>query len=443
MIMGMLIQEGYIPCPDPEEAHLILINTCSFLQDAVREAIETILEMAQRKRPGTTLLVAGCLPQRYKDEVAKEIPEVDLWVGPGDLGLIPQLLKERRKGVFVSRPENFLYDSSMPRVLFNNPFVAYVKIAEGCRHRCSFCIIPKIRGRFRSRPKEDILREVRLLVQRGVKEIVLVAQDTTSYGIDLGYPQLLGLLEEILAIQGFHWVRVLYCYPHPKLLPEGLLELMATEERIAPYLDLPIQHISDKILRAMGRMTTRRDLLRLFEVLGRYPRIALRGTVIVGFPGEGEEEFRELYDFLAQGFFTHLGVFKFSPEEGTPAAFYPDQVPEEAKEERYATLMKLQQRISLRKNQALVGKEVKVMVEGFAEKKFSRGRTAFQAPEIDGVTLVKGLVEPGRLVEGKIIGAGAYDLLVEIPPRGTLKGPHELGSQKRGIPPFQDLIDLP
>lgn len=411
--MGVMLEEGFSLAHDPREAHVIIVNTCAFIKDAVEEAIETILEMAEKKGPGAKLVVAGCLPQRYGMEVAREMPEVDLWVSPGELLSIPRLVGEGQKGLFLSGSKGFLYDSSMPRVLFNNPYVAYVKIADGCLHRCSFCTIPKIRGKFRSRSREDIVREVRGLAERGVQEIVLVAQDTTSYGRDLGKVQLLELVEDLLGVPGYRWLRIMYCYPDPRLFPRELLELIANEERMAPYLDLPFQHISDKVLKAMRRTTGKADLLELFDTLGAYPRIALRGTAIVGFPGEGDQEFLELYEFVSQGIFTHLGLFKYSPEEETPAAAYPDQVPDEVKEERFAAIMEAQQKISLAKNRALLGSTVPVLVEGVTQGGLGVGRTPFQAPEVDGLTLIRGRFEPGRVLEGRVVEAGPYDLLVE------------------------------
>lgn len=411
VMMGLLLREGWTPAEGPEEADLIVVNTCAFLQEAVSEAVETILEMAELRREGASLVVAGCLPQRYGEEVAKELPEVDLWLGPGDIPKLPQLLR-RRRGFFVGDPNAFLYDRHSPRVLFNSPFVAYVKIAEGCSHRCTFCIIPRLRGRYRSRDPEDVLEEVRALAAQGVKEVVLVAQDTTAYGRDLGLEGgLEALLRRLLEVPGYRWLRFLYTYPHPQDLPQGLLELLAEGGRLVPYLDLPIQHVSDKVLERMQRRTSGKDIRGLVETLkARWPQIALRATVMVGFPGEGEGEFRELMDFVAWAEFTHLGVFRFSAEEGTEAAEMADQVPPEVAEERYRRLMELQQGISWRKNLEWVGREVEVLVEGATEEGQPVGRTPFQAPEIDGVTIVEGPGKPGEVIPVEITEAGPYDL---------------------------------
>ena len=416
VMMGMLIRDGWVPVDTPEEADLILVNTCAFLQEAVSEAIETILEMAMRRRRGSKLVVAGCLPQRYGVEVAHEIPEVDLWIGPGDIPSLPRLLRDGKKGFFARDPSAYLYDHRTPRVLFNNPFVAYVKIAEGCSHRCAFCIIPQLRGRYRSRDPRSVVEEVRGLVGRGVKEVVLVAQDTTAYGRDLGFEKgLEGLLEELLKIDNLHWLRFLYTYPHPRNFSRRLLELLASGGSLVPYLDLPIQHVSDRVLRRMRRRTTGRDIRRLIEVIkASCPQIALRATVMVGFPGEGDEDFRELLDFVEEAEFTHLGAFKFSPEEGTEAAAMPDRPPQEVVEERFRAVMELQQGISLRKNREWLGKKVKILVEGTAEGGGLVGRTAFQAPEIDGVTLVEGGGEPGDFVSATIVDAGPYDLRAKV-----------------------------
>ncbi len=423
VLTGLLLKEGFLLSDEPEGADLIVVNTCAFIQEAVREAIDTILEMIQRKDPRALLVVAGCLPQRYKHEVARELPEVDLWIGPGDIPRLPQLLREGKRGVFVTEPEGFLYDHRSPRILFNTPYVAYLKIAEGCPNRCSFCTIPRIRGRLRSRPLEDILEEARMLSERGVKELVLVAQDTTSYGRDLGMRNgLLQLLEGLLRLEGFSWLRVLYCYPHPGNFPEELLRLMASESRITPYLDLPIQHVSDKVLKAMNRKTRKAHILSLLEKLSNYPRISLRGTVIVGFPGEEEADFRELLDLISQGTFHYLGAFKFSPEEGTPAASFPCQVPEEIKEERFHEVMKVQQEISLKKNQSLIGQEIEVLVETLDDSGRAIGRASFQAPEIDGLCTIRERISPGAIIRARVIEAGPYDLTVSFGGTGAEGG---------------------
>lgn len=415
VLLGILLQDGFIYVDTPEEADIIIVNTCAFIRDAVEESIETILEMAPFKGRGGLLVVSGCLPQRYKGEIEKELPEVDLWIGPADIPRLPTLLKQRSKGTFVGPPDSFLYDHTYPRVLFNNPFIAYVKITEGCLHRCSFCIIPSIRGRFRSRKPDDILKEVQMLVDKGIREIILVGQDTTAYGVDLGIKGgLLELLRSLLKIRGEFWIRLMYCYPSQKNFPEEMLELLSSEEKLAPYLDIPIQHISDNVLRLMNRKTTKKELIDLLELLKvKYPKITLRTTLIVGFPGEGEKEFQELLELVQQGYFTYLGAFKFSPEEGTRAATLEGQVPEDVKEQRWQALMELQREISRSKNAHWIGKEVKVLVETPGPENTFIGRTNFQAPEIDGVCIVRRKVSLGKVISARVEEVLTYDLVVE------------------------------
>jgi len=413
VLMGLLLKRGFRYVENLEEAEVILVNTCAFLQEAVKEAIEVILEMSSKKRPEATLVVSGCLPKRYKDEIARELPEVDLWIGPGDIPDLPRLLEEKRRGFFVSK-RGWLYDHTLPRVRFNNPFIAYLKIAEGCPHRCSFCTIPFIRGNLKSRTPEDILEEAKRLIDEGVKELILVAQDLTSYGRDLGLKDgLFYLLEKLSNLKKGTWIRLLYLYPHPKFLSKELLSLIVSSDTVVSYLDLPIQHISDKILKRMNRKTTKKDLLNLFETLSHYPQLALRGTVIVGFPGETDKDFEELLSFIKKGFFHYLGVFKFSPEEGTPALNFPDQVEEKVKEERYKALMELQQEFSLKKNKSFLGKRIPVLVEGRSARKEFLGRTYFQAPEIDGFCVIKDKVPFGEIIQAEVIEAYPYDLVVK------------------------------
>jgi len=413
VLMGLLLKKGFRYVENPEEAEVIVVNTCAFLQEAVKEAIEVILEMSSKKRPEATLVVSGCLPKRYKEEIAKELPEVDLWIGPGDIPDLPKFLEEKRKGFLVNQKE-WLYDHTFLRIRFNNPFIAYLKIAEGCPHRCSFCTIPLIRGKLRSRLPEDILEEAKRLIDEGVKELILVAQDLTSYGRDLGLRDgLFYLLEKLSKLKKEIWIRLLYLYPHPRFLSKELISLIASSDTVVPYLDLPIQHISDKILKRMNRKTTKKDLLNLFETLSLYPQVVLRGTVMVGFPGETDEDFEELLSFIKEGFFHYLGVFKFSPEEGTPALSFPDQLEERIKEERYKAVMELQQEISLKKNRSFLGKWISVLVEGKRARKEFLGRTYFQAPEIDGFCLIKGKATCGEIIDAEVIEAYPYDLVVK------------------------------
>ncbi len=416
VLLGDLLQRGWGLVASPEEADVVVVNTCAFLEEAVKEAVEAILEMAQRKSPHATLAVLGCLPQRYGERLLEEMPEVDIWLGSGEFMRLAQLLEDGKRGIWVGEP-TYLYDHRSPRVLFNNPYMAYVKIAEGCDHPCTFCLIPRLRGRYRSRRPSSVIQEVRRLGEMGVREVVLVAQDTTFYGRDLGIKGgLEGLLRRLLEVKGVRWIRFLYTYPHPKNFPPSLLELVASEEKIVPYLDLPIQHVNDRVLRRMGRRTSGRDIRRLLETIkGRWPQIHLRGTVMVGFSGEGEEEFEELLDFIEEVEFTHLGAFRYSPEEGTRS--YPWEAPPgEVVSERYHRVMELQQKVSYKRNRGLLGRKVQVLVERREGQRWV-GRTPFQAPEIDGVTYLsgKGLAE-GEIVEAEVVGAGPYDLEARVIP---------------------------
>ncbi|RLA98533.1 MAG: 30S ribosomal protein S12 methylthiotransferase RimO [Deltaproteobacteria bacterium] len=416
VLLGDLLQRGWGLVSSPEEADAVVINTCAFLEEAVKEAVETILEMAQRKSPHATLAVLGCLPQRYGKRLLEEMPEVDIWLGSGEFMRLPQLLEEGKKGIWAGEP-TYLYDHRSPRVLFNNPHMAYVKIAEGCDHPCTFCLIPKLRGRYRSRWPSSVEEEVRRLGEMEVREVVLVAQDTTSYGRDLGIKEgLEGLLRRLIEVEGVRWIRFLYTYPHPKNFPPSLLELVAGEEKIVPYLDLPIQHVSDRVLRRMGRRTSGREIRGLIETLKeKWPQIHLRGTVMVGFPGEEEEEFKELLSFIEEAEFTHLGAFRYSPEEGTRS--YPWKAPSvEVASERYQRVMELQQRISYKRNRGLLGRRVQVLVERKEGRRWV-GRTPFQAPEIDGVTYLSGKgMRGGEIVEAEVVEAGPYDLEARVIP---------------------------
>jgi len=420
VILGLLMQDGFVPTPSLEEADVAIVNTCAFIREAVQESIETILEVAQRKQEGRPkrLVVTGCLPQRYGRELAREVPEVDLWTGTGDFPQIPRWLKNGGSKVIIGNPL-YLYDHRTPRIVTNTPHSAYVKIAEGCSHPCTFCLIPQLRGRYRSRTMDSVIREVEDLVAKGVVEINLVAQDTTAYGRDLGEESgLLKLLRELIKIKGLKWIRVLYTYPHPTNFPSALLEVIEGEEKVCPYLDIPIQHVSDKILHRMGRKSSGRQIKKLIYRIKRdHPKIHLRTTLMVGFPGEGEGEFGELLDFVREVGFTHLGVFKYSPEEGTRAFRMKGRIPSKVAEQRAARIMELQQEISWRKNQGMVGSVIPILVDGVSAAKegYLQGRAPFQAPEVDGVVYINNeTVHSGQIVKVKITSAGPYDLAGEI-----------------------------
>jgi ribosomal protein S12 methylthiotransferase len=419
VILGLLSKEGYRLTTDPAEAEILIVNTCSFIQDATREAIETTLHLTHYKKKGRCrlLIVSGCLPQRYGRVLEKELPEVDLFVGTGDFQNLPQILSKKQKVKSFLSKSTFLYDEKTPRILSTPPFIAYLKIAEGCSNACTFCTVPKIRGSYRSRRPRSVVEEAKRLADQGVQELILIAQDTTAYGRDLrGGTDLEKLLKALVKVEGLRWIRFLYGYPKASNFTEGLLDLMAQEEKICPYLDLPIQHIDDEILKRMGRRSKGQEIRGLFhKIRTAVPGISLRSSLIVGFPGEGEGHFKALLDFVEEIQFDHLGAFKYSPEEGTPASRLPDEIPESVKEERLRTLMKLQKKISLRKYREMVGKRMEVLVEGPGRHGgILRGRLQTQAPEIDGCVFLKGNARPGDWVEAYITQALPYDLVGQI-----------------------------
>ena len=419
VILGLFSKEGYLLTTDPSEAEILIINTCAFIQDATKEAIETILSLTHYKKEGKChlLIVSGCLPQRYGKILEKELPEVDLFIGTGTFQHLPQILKEKqKKKTFLSKP-TFLYDEKTPRILSTLPFIAYLKIAEGCSNSCTFCTVPKIRGPYRSRRLRSVIDEAKRLVDQGVQELILIAQDTTAYGEDLrDGTNLEKLLKGLGKVEGPRWIRILYSYPKANYFTDGLLELMAQEKRICAYLDLPIQHIDDGILKRMGRRSRSQEVRSLFEKIRTFlPTVSLRSSLIIGFPGEGERQFKALLDFVREVEFDHLGAFKYSSEEGTPASRLPNPVPESAKEERLRTLMEIQKKISLKKYRQMVGRKMEVLVEGPNHQgDVLRGRLQTQAPEIDGCVFLKGKAKPGDWVEVRITQALPYDLVGEI-----------------------------
>jgi ribosomal protein S12 methylthiotransferase len=423
VLLGLLARDGLMCTSSLDEADIVIVNTCAFIQEAVQESIEVIIELAQAKKRGTLnkLIVTGCLPQRYGEEVVREIPEVDLWTGTGEFPQIPGLLREGKTKALIGKPR-YLYNHHTPRIITNSPHSAYVKIAEGCAHSCTFCLIPQLRGPYRSRVMDSVIQEVEHLVTRGVVEINLVAQDTTAYGVDRGMEKgLFQLLRALKKIEGLRWIRVLYTYPHPTNFPPQLLDIVAGEEQICPYLDIPIQHIDDKILQRMGRRASGKEIRTLINLIKKeYPEIHLRTTLMVGFPGEGEREFRDLVTFVRETEFTHLGVFTYSPEEGTKASRMQGMVSPEMAEERRGLIMELQQGISWKKNKKMIGSMIPVLIDRVSAdpEEMPQGRTVFQAPEIDGVvTITKGGVHIGDTVMVKISQAEPYDLVGEIKER--------------------------
>jgi len=421
MMLGMLSENGYTFTDDEAEADIVVVNTCCFINDAKEESINTILEIAELRKTGAikALIVAGCLAQRYKEEIQTEIPEVDAILGTTAIEQIVKAVND----VLAGQKENFFEDiqakpvSDKKRIVTTGGHYAYLKIAEGCDKHCTYCIIPKVRGNFRSVPMENLIKEAKQLVDGGIKELILVAQETTLYGQDLyGEKTLPKLLKELCKIDGLYWVRILYCYPEE--ITEELIQTIKEEEKICHYLDLPIQHGSDNILKRMGRHTNQQQLR---EIIGRLreeiPDICLRTTIITGFPGETEEDHEELMDFVDEMEFDRLGVFTYSPEEDTPAALMEDQIEEEVKKDRQAEIMELQQEIAFEKAENMVGKQVLAMVEGkLPEDNAYIARTYRDAPNVDGFLFINTSLQlmTGDFVKVKITSAYEYDLIGEI-----------------------------
>ena len=419
VILGLLSKDDYLLTTDPSRAEIVIVNTCSFIEAATKEAIETILQLSRLKKEGRCrlLVVSGCLPQRYGKVLEKELPEVDYFVGTGAFQNLPKLFSQRPKRKSFLPQSTFLYNEKTPRILSTPPFIAYLKIAEGCSNACTFCTVPKIRGRYRSRKLRSVLKEAERLAGQGVQELILIAQDTTAYGRDLrGGTHLEKLLKNLIKVEGLRWIRFLYSYPKANNFTDGLLELMAQEEKICPYLDLPIQHIDDEILKRMGRRSKGVEIRHLLKKIRTFlPKLSLRSSLIVGFPGEKESQFKALIDFVEETEFDHLGAFKYSPEEGTPAPRLPHPVPENVKDERLRALMEVQKKISLKKYQEMVGQRRVVLVEGpQRERGVLRGRLQTQAPEIDGSVFLNGKARPGDWVEAQITQALPYDLVARI-----------------------------
>ena len=414
--LGLLRDKGYEFTGDPAEADVLMVNTCGFIESAKEESIDAILEMAEYKKTGRCrlLVVTGCLAQRYEKSLLEEIPEIDLLMGVNQYERLADAIETALQGQKQSLCQEKFDFFEQDRVLTTPGYTAYTRIGDGCNNRCTFCAIPLIRGHYRSRGEKEILEEVRRLAGQGVREHILVAQDTTRYGTDWqAHSALPELMEKAAAIPGVDWLRVLYCYPDET--DQRLLDVMAAHDNICKYLDLPIQHINDDILRRMHRRGDSSDIRRCLR-LARERGFALRTSIIVGFPGETEEQFRELLDFVEEAEFDRLGAFAYSAEEDTPAARRPDQSPEEIKQERLDRLMTLQARISLRRNRLRVGTVEKVLVTDRSDDGFLLGRSQFEAPETDGeiVFIGKGSPEIGSFVQVKITSAKTYDLTGEM-----------------------------
>ena len=418
VMLGLLDSRGYQMVDTEEEADVIVVNTCCFIHDAKEESINTILQMAEYKKTGRlkALIVTGCLAQRYQKEILDEIPEVDGVLGTTSYDKILEAIDEALAGHTELKMEdiNALPQVETKRLVTTGGHYAYLKIAEGCDKHCTYCIIPKVRGDYRSVPMEKLLKEARELAEGGVKELILVAQETTVYGVDLyGKKKLPELLRKLCEIPGLYWIRILYCYPEE--ITEELIQVIKEEEKICHYLDLPIQHASDGILKRMGRRTTKQELVDIIGKLRKeIPDIALRTTLITGFPGETQEQHEELMAFVDEMEFERLGVFTYSPEEDTPAATMPDQIPEEVKELRQAELMELQQEIAFEKAEDMIGSELLVMIEGkVVDENAFVGRTYMDAPNVDGLIFVNADQElmSGDFARVKVTGANEYDLI--------------------------------
>ena len=417
-MLGLLTAGGHEITDDETQADAIVINTCCFIKDAKEESVETILEMAEYKKTGSchALIVTGCMAQRYQKEIIEEVPEVDAVLGTTSYGDIVKALEEAVAGNHFEefRDIDYLPDTGSKRVLTTGGHFGYLKIAEGCDKHCTYCIIPKLRGKFRSVPMERLIAQAEDMAEQGVKELILVAQETTVYGKDLyGKKSLHILLKKLCEIRGIRLIRILYCYPEE--IYDELIETIRDEKKICHYLDIPIQHASDRILKRMGRRTSKQELIDIVGKLRKeIPDIVLRTTLITGFPGETEEDHEELKEFVDEMEFDRLGVFTYSPEENTPAAEMADQVPEEVKEERRDELMELQQEISYDRGQDRIGQELLVMIEGkVADESAYIGRTYGDAPKVDGYIFVQTgeLLMTGDFAKVRVTGALEYDLI--------------------------------
>ncbi len=416
IMLGILAEDGYNITYDPSDADVIIVNTCGFIESAKQESINAILEMAQYKDEKCKLLIAtGCLAERYANDILIELPEVDAIVGTGDYDKIAEVIKSAFKGEkpVICGHKDRTPEERLPRILSTPPYTAYLKIADGCDNNCTYCAIPKIRGHFRSRKIEDIVDEAQRLAESGVKELILIAQDTSRYGSDIyGENTLDKLLEKLVKIEKIKWIRVHYFYP--EAITDRLIDTMAKYDKICNYIDMPVQHGNNEILRRMARRTTQEQMLEKIEkIRDKMPDAVIRTSIIVGFPGETDAQFNDLYEFVKKVRFDRMGVFTYSQEENTPAASFPDQIDEDIKNERLDKLMTLQQGISLELNKAKLGKTIEVLVEGYDEDNFLfYGRSRGDSIEVDGTVYfaTEDEVTPGDIIKVKILDADEYDL---------------------------------
>lgn len=421
MMLGMLAEKGYQFTDDEQEAEIVVVNTCCFIGDAKEESINTLIEIGRLKETANVkmLIAAGCLAQRYRKEIREQIPEVDVIIGTMAIDKIVEAVEEYQTKQYTTFMEDIDRTpvSGKKRVVTTGGHYAYMKIAEGCDKRCSYCIIPKVRGSYRSIPMETLLKEANTLVEQGVKELILVAQETTLYGTDLyGKKSLPELLRKLSEIRGLYWIRILYCYPEE--ITEELIDTIAELPKVCHYLDIPIQHASDKILKRMGRRTNQQQLKdKIAMIRSKIPDMCLRTTLITGFPGESQEDHEQSMAFVDEMEFDRLGVFTYSAEEDTPAAGFPDQIEEEVKKDRQADIMELQQEIAFEKAEGMTGQDVLVMIEGkVADENAYVGRTYKDAPNVDGLVFVNTDRElmTGDFVPVHITGSYEYDLIGEI-----------------------------
>ncbi len=419
VMLGSMLANQWQVSDNVEEVDAIIINTCGFIDSAKEESVQTILEAAELKKsnPNLKVVVAGCLTQRYKKQLVEGLPEVDLFVGTDEFPQIAEFLEQPLpKGSLKAKRTHYLYDGSLPKKNTLSNSSAYVKVAEGCQHNCAFCIIPAIRGKLRSRPIPNVVKEVSELAKQGVKEINLIAQDLAAYGRDWGASDLLPLLKELVVVEGIDWIRLLYVYPEN--ISDEFIAFMKSEPKICKYLDIPVQHASDEILKAMNRDVHREQLINIFNKLRlNIPEIAIRTSVMVGFPGETAEQFEELKDFVEQQRFDHLGCFTYSQEEGTVAGRMKSQIDEETKQKRQREIMELQKEISRENLQKYLGKTVDVLVKGLSEESelLAEGRMGTQAPEVDGVVYINdGNFKSGCIQRVLITATHDYDLVGHV-----------------------------
>ncbi|NOY12564.1 MAG: 30S ribosomal protein S12 methylthiotransferase RimO [Deltaproteobacteria bacterium] len=422
VMLGHLPLDRYEIITDESQADIIVVNTCSFINDAKEESVDTILEVADYKETGNCklLVVSGCLPQRYRDQLRGQLPEVDLFMGTAEAPRIVELIERQ---LLLDTPSeevgtaDYLYDHQTPRVNSSPFYSSYIKIADGCSNHCSYCIIPQLRGTLRSRAIDSVVQEARNLAAQGVREINLIAQDITAYGRDRSDGATIEkLLKELVKVENVDWIRLLYAYPDG--VSDELIELIATQEKICNYLDIPLQHIDDQILAVMNRRVDEQQIRALLTKLrDKIPDLTLRTSFIVGFPGETREQFDKLLKFVEEGHFERVGVFRYSREEGTAAAKLPEQVPGQSKKGRLNRLMKAQARVSFNKNRALIGRIETVLVEGYSEETdlLLKGRSTRQAPDVDGQYLITaGQADVGQFVQLRITDSSEYDLIGEI-----------------------------